>query len=578
TLEEKEREFLRRWYRKDENALPAEHVLLEREGEFVEYANWDPVERKLQTLLSQGAEGSCPDETSLLAFRASATHQEIAAGALDVETPEEKVLCIFRRIAGIPADCGPEEKRAVAMYIDDDSTAQEVEKLKNELRNRLPEENVIEVGTEWSSAERAPFTKYIDDLDEKVYRMLLSRIDMELSRCGEREEREDDHLLPPDPEGVLDSEGYAHRDIAIGHLKGFHGRETTLGTLRDFLRTQDVSLLILQGEGGTGKSAFLSKALQQAKTDFPDSAVVHRFIGATPRSSDTRSLLRGICLELCRRNGTAVEDVPEEYKELSRYFQELLAGAQTRTILLLDGLDQLPEGDQGSNLAWLPTGPLENVSIVASVRSGTGASEKLGARRAKTLELRGMTANEGEELLGIWLEGAGRTLRPEQMREVLRSFEGSEGRPLYLRIAFEEAGRWRSWDPPLALGFGKRIIRNLYDRLGQPDRHGTALVSAALSYLAASRHGLSEDELLDALSRDPLVYGAFFRRSCRYHLPHDLAECARKYLEAGNAQLDEAEALRRLAEFRDNPSGFDEFFAGIPLRERPDLPTVRLAR
>ena len=53
------------------------------------------------------------------------------------------------------------------------------------------------------------------------------------------------------------------------------------------------------------------------------------------------------------------------------------------------------------------------------------------------------------------------------------------------------------------------------------------LVSRALGYLAASRHGLAEDELMDLLSRDPVLYRWFLLGG--YHLPGDLLGSAGAY-------------------------------------------------
>ena len=67
------------------------------------------------------------------------------------------------------------------------------------------------------------------------------------------------------------------------------------------------------------------------------------------------------------------------------------------------------------------------------------------ARQGAMEEMEGLSSQEGEGLMGLWLTGAGRTLWPEQHRALLGSFEQSEGNPLYLRLAIEEARRWTSW-------------------------------------------------------------------------------------------------------------------------------------
>jgi hypothetical protein len=129
-----------------------------------------------------------------------------------------------------------------------------------------------------------------------------------------------------------------------------------------------------------------------------------------------------------------------------------------------------------------------------------------------------MTKEEGAELLDRWLEGAGRRLQPAQRAEVLGRFT-ADGLPLYLKLAFEEARLWHSYSDPqqtvLQGSIPALISENLFARLAEPASHGQLLVSHALGYLAASRYGLSEDELLDVLSADDEVKRDFLRRSPR---------------------------------------------------------------
>ncbi len=128
-----------------------------------------------------------------------------------------------------------------------------------------------------------------------------------------------------------------------------------------------------------------------------------------------------------------------------------------------------------------------------------------------------MEAGEAKTLLGLWLEHAGRALQPAQREEVLEKFGRSDGLPLYLRLAFEEARLWRSYTPAaetvLHEGVQDLIRKNLFPRLSEPSNHGPVLVANALGYLAASRFGLSEDEVLDVLSLDGAVLDDFAARS-----------------------------------------------------------------
>jgi hypothetical protein len=116
-----------------------------------------------------------------------------------------------------------------------------------------------------------------------------------------------------------------------------------------------------------------------------------------------------------------------------------------------------------------------------------------------------MSTAEGEELLDRWLSGAGRTLQPDQRQAVLTAF-AVHRLPLHLRLAYEEARRWPSSHRVEGHSIATDvpgIIGQLLDRLER--EHGIHRIGSALGHLEAARFGLSEDELLDLLSRDTAV-------------------------------------------------------------------------
>ena len=78
--------------------------------------------------------------------------------------------------------------------------------------------------------------------------------------------------------------------------------------------------------------------------------------------------------------------------------------------------------------------------------------------------------------------------------------------PLYLKLAFDEALRWKSYTPESDICLEqnvREIIDDMFQRLER--RHGKILVSHALAYITASKNGLTEPELEDLLSLDDEV-------------------------------------------------------------------------
>ena len=128
-----------------------------------------------------------------------------------------------------------------------------------------------------------------------------------------------------------------------------------------------------------------------------------------------------------------------------------------------------------------------------------------------------MRPDEAAQLLDLWLDQdqlRRRTLQPRQRDQVLDAF-AQMGLPLYLRLAFEEARRWKSYPRPtdtaLRASVDGIIHENLLGRLAA--EHGKPMVSRALGYLCAARRGLSEDEMLDVLSSDTDVFTDFRERA-----------------------------------------------------------------
>jgi len=90
------------WYRRDDNALPAEYVLSPREGRYEDGEAWGGVEAQLRAALLRAVEQVGLPQEARLKYEASATEQEIVKGALQVEDADEHVHCLFREIDDLP--------------------------------------------------------------------------------------------------------------------------------------------------------------------------------------------------------------------------------------------------------------------------------------------------------------------------------------------------------------------------------------------------------------------------------------------------------------------------------------------
>ena len=456
-------------------------------------------------------------------------------------------------------------------------------RLRERLQAHVPG-NVYRYQAGWTG--RGITIDHIDPLCKDVYDSLSGIILKEIEEPHQVATPEDEAVLIQ-PDDALDDEGSGHRSFAEERLRYFVGRAELLGKIADYVkRGSEPRALVVFGAGGTGKSALVAKAVQQAQAAHSGSEIVYRFIGATPGSSDGRGLLDSLCRELSRRYGASESDIPTDYRELAPEFGNrlALANADRPLILFLDSLDQLSPQQGARSLTWLPDVLPDHVRVIATTRK-EDTLDRLQAKQARLEELGGLSREEGDQLLSEWLADAGRTLQGPQRAEVLDKFIRSDGAPLYLKLACEEARLWKSGDgqPPesLAPRIDGIIERNLIDRLADDGNHGQVLVSRVLGYLAASRYGLAEDELVDLLSRDLQLYEWFFRQS--YHLPADLVQRAIQYRishSTGEPHIeDERGALAWLREIRDSQEQAADFLREVlPKPDGPKLPVVLWSR
>ena len=221
-------------------------------------------------------------------------------------------------------------------------------------------------------------------------------------------------------------------------------------------------------------------------------------------------------MELSQRSKAVTGDYWQVVRQLNR---DLSEWSSTRVlVIIIDGLEQANPSLGAEWLDWLPPVLPSRVKLLVSIldADGRGGDCLRMARRllnpSRFVELTGLDAEERGRILDLWLSEAGRTLQPSQREDALNRFAECP-LPLYMKLVFEEIRYLRSGDrmPPIA-GDINSISDRLFTRLERDADHGKVL-SQTLAYLSASRAGLSEQELLDVLSRDPRVLNDVRQRS-----------------------------------------------------------------
>ncbi len=492
-----ERDLFVSAYRKDENAVPPEYVLLKSEGPA------QAQDEKVRLALARAGHVSGLGVAERLYFEGSATHREIQLGLLSVPRQVERdagVLCAVRRFT-TPPD-GPEAQ----CYVEHDTEgAKQVRILIRELMDRLPKEQMLQYGVAWTNGQPAfdydaLAAAYLELLRPKVEAVIAARV---AARAAAGAQGRDVIAL-------------VNRAFESDRTAYVEGREVELARLSAYLIDKiDTNLpLVVTGPAGSGKSALLAKAVTRASATQPNTALITRYIGVTPGTSTFLEFLNDLHQTIARITGQPVANSAEDADQLvglvAAQLATLLMPNEQKLLLVLDGLDQLGAHTQRTD--WLPLRLASGVRVVVSLLDDRQELTFLRARLPDEhiLTLTPLDSEAGQAMLNDLLaESPRRTLTRSQKHAVLSAF-AIQGLPLYLRLLASEARRWRSFDLPQINGAPLpqsilELLQMLLARLEAPERSGRTLVAQTLGDLAVARFGLAEDELLDLLARDEKV-------------------------------------------------------------------------
>ncbi|MGD9965785.1 MAG: WD40 repeat domain-containing protein [Hyphomonadaceae bacterium] len=260
----------------------------------------------------------------------------------------------------------------------------------------------------------------------------------------------------------------------------------------------------------------MARAMMDAATN-PDLKVVMRFAGASASSTDQRSLLISVIDDLAALGALAK---PTQWESDGDWFvdqvRNCLGSLTAPAVIFIDALDQLRAPYRPM---WLPMQLNPNVKIIVSVLDDEAfASDRAiieGLRGALSedafLEMDALDERDGRTILAGLQADAARGLTAGQQDFILERFKSAGASPLYLRLAFNIACRWRSSDHARARGLAADVvglIGQYLDELSSVHHHEPLLVRRTLGLIAASREGLSEGEAIGALSRDGAVMEA----------------------------------------------------------------------
>ena len=474
-------------YKLDQNSLAPGGVyeLQPRSGTYaLDRASWaKEVEAPLRTVLFQAASKSGLTGAALAKYHASATEQEIMAGALSPDGAEEHVI-FYERLVERSTPVDPSSP---------------VERLKDKLRGRLGKRardyKAGDLPASVTDPAMAAFNKAVK-LD------LMTIIQAEIARRKLLDTR---HATEA-----------AWLEALREGAESLAGRESECEVLVKACAVAEGGVHLVIGRPGIGKSALLWRVAHLLSEGGDGALLLGCRCGSRPSLFDTAGVFGALESQILQSQGKppATFESGGIDKMLSFLQTVTPVSRERRVFVILDGADLLGQDADAVHLPMvLKALARQHIHVICAMRAGelaTRMTEEAG--NGSALNLGSLNRAVAKPLLERWLAERGRKTTPAQSEHVLRAFDGA-GSPFWLRIATDIAATWEHDVTPEALPSEERdLLALLLRRLSSARGHGPVLTERTVETLAALQTGIPESDLMELLSADSAVMREFRER------------------------------------------------------------------
>ncbi|MDR3261507.1 MAG: DUF4062 domain-containing protein, partial [Tannerella sp.] len=477
-----EKDLFYNWYRIDENAMPEPvYVLQARHGNYSDYAYYhEQVEEKLLALFDRFA------DREKIIYHASATEQEIHAGALSVDDAEKHVITYLRELNGIPQN----EK---SIYDDIPENTHRLTRLKNRMEQHL--DNDLIIRGKWT------FEEYRSDKFDKVFAETI------LGRLKKIIDNEIDTFTATAETAHIDS-------FEAERLRNFVGREQEIAAILKWYESGQSPFLVITGQSGCGKSTLMAEIGKRLKA-YPTANVITKYLGIDSESSNGQKILDKLFIELEKIH--PLSDDEKKGMTLKLFLYKISNNKNKPVVLLFDALDQLRVEDALAQLGWLPSKPGNNLRIIFSTLAGP-CLERLQAKHPTEMDLSCLPYPEACELFYKLLHEKNRKLSESQEQLALQAIREAGCSPLFVKFAAEKTAKWYAYEEyntfPNSI---EGIIDDAFEQMALPVEHGL-LADKVFRMITRARRGLANDEILKILALDT-EFISELKREAKHPLP-----------------------------------------------------------
>lgn len=305
-------------------------------------------------------------------------------------------------------------------------------------------------------------------------------------------------------------DGYESENAVMEAFSEEHNRFFVSGNRRKIIERllsalqspEEKRCYCITGPAGSGKTGLMAHLVQEIRQlqDQTDLMVLFHFAGAGYGSTHVESVIRRFCHQLNTKAGKE-DELPLSCEEIRAFFRNQLAEVcrERPVVILVDGLDLFDPGSGSQLVGWLADEMPKECCRILSMTSRS-LLEPFSKRLAVEEMCLPMLAREdAANIVHIFYNRYCKNLSAVQLEKLLSKPESLI--PRYLSVALEDLRTLGNYEE-----ITQRIVElpadtdslfsQLIERLELESQwNDNNFVARLLSYIAVSRHGISENEL-----------------------------------------------------------------------------------
>ena len=311
----------------------------------------------------------------------------------------------------------------------------------------------------------------------------------------------------------LDRERTAQRAYINSRHANYLKRQSYCDIIDDFVHSDEQNL-VFTGDSGVGKSALLANWVKENENN-DDFNIIYHFVGNSFSDNNYEGILSHFCDEIIDiYHLEKRENNNEKIEEETQLLINFVAEQEKPLVIIIDGINQIITHQNEKLLIWLPfaNNKVKFIFSTLVVDETMRVFEQRGYRVETVLPL---SSNDREHFVVGYLSNYGKRLSKNQLRRIVNDTENIN--TLVLKSLLDELicfGSYEHLDSRIEHYLSAPSITDFFDRvLARMEDDYSAnedLVRHALTLIAVSERGLSEDELLSIIGCRQLDWHLFF--------------------------------------------------------------------